>query len=114
MTGLIGSWEVGSVIIMLSGEHRIKTKDPSLLVLNGDLLKEKFYKYDQCGGEFRKKIKLNSKPTIMCYIHSQPYTNHLNKSLNYNSFQMYISLDFCKAFDIPTFLVFIDLSLVLK
>ena len=74
------TWEVGLVIRILPGELRIKTKDPSL-VLNGALLWEKLYKCDQCGEEFRKRNQIfrdSSKPTV----HSQPYTNHLNKSLN--------------------------------
>lgn len=69
---------------MSSGKNRIQTKDCSCFEWGSA---QERNVSGQCG-EFRKEksdFRDNSKTTITCYIHSQPYVNHLNGNLNYNS-----------------------------
>lgn len=101
---------------MLSDEYRIKTKDPSILVLNGNLLQGReilCYQYGERNfvltiwRKIRGKNQLfrdNSKLALTCYMHSQDYMNYLNKNLNYNFFLNSYST-FFKALDIFTFFV---------
>ena len=64
----------------------MKTKDCFLLVFSGALLRrETFISVINVENSGKKKtFRDNSKPAITCYIHWQPYMNHVNKNLNNN------------------------------